>query len=102
MTKHHFVQENKSIFDKDASRYRPRPELAAHRGGHVLVRESQNQLIPEQAVYRVQLSVSEESMEKVSQVHSWRVRVTIDAHSKRTAGRYLRQVLTVLTREAGF
>ncbi len=89
--------------DSDASRSLPRPELAAHLGGHILTREKEGQLIPEQAIYRVMLEVSPVvvSLEALAN-QSWRGKLTINARWEAPAQRYLRQAFAVLLREFGF
>lgn len=88
--------------DRDASRVLPRPELAAAQGGHVLVRPAGDRLVPEQAIYRVQLRLDGDEPMPADQARRWRGRLGIDAHGQAPAGRYLRQLLTVLVRETGF
>ncbi|MFC7433528.1 HlyD family efflux transporter periplasmic adaptor subunit [Hydrogenophaga bisanensis] len=88
--------------DRDASRVLTRHELAAQHGGHLLVRHQKDQLVPEQAVYRVQMRVAEGQLDPESLAHSWRGQVSIDARSQAVADRYLRQLMTVLVRETGF
>lgn len=90
--------------DRDASRVLPRPELAAHLGGHVLVREQAHLLVPERAVYRVQLAPEPDtgaSMDAL-QRHSWRGHLTVQAGWEAPVSRYLRQAYAVLVRETGF
>lgn len=88
--------------DRDATRVLTRPELAAQSGGHVLVRHNHDQLVPEQAIYRVQLEVHNGQMTPEALTHSWRGQISIDASSQAVAARYLRQLMTVLVRETGF
>lgn len=82
----------------------PRPELAAQHGGHVMVREQDGQLRPEQAVYRVQLAIDPADARQLAAhgQHAWRGHLSIDGHHESPATRYLRQALAVLVREAGF
>jgi putative peptide zinc metalloprotease protein len=87
--------------DRDASRVLPRPELAAHLGGHVLTREKSGQLVPERAVYRVALSVDDPAAAEWA-VQSWRGHVTIHARWEAPGWRYVRQALAVVIRELGF
>lgn len=91
-----------SAIDKDTSRVLARPELAALNGGHVLVRHSNQQLVPERAIYRVQLEVIAAPTDVGDASQSWRGRVAIEATSQAMAARYGRQLLMVLTRELGF
>lgn len=88
--------------DKDATRALVRTELAAQNGGHILVRHNRDQLVPERAIYRVQLRVADGQMAPEALAHSWRGQVSIEAQSQAVASRYLRQLLTVLVRETGF
>lgn len=86
--------------DADATRVLGSGLLAAHTGGHILTREKNGQLIPEQAVYRVALAVESPLGELAAQ--SWRGRVSLHARWEAPAGRYLRNALAVLVREAGW
>lgn len=86
--------------DTDASRVLPRPELAAAYGGHVLTREKNNQLVPEQAVYRVSLQAQQ--VPAVLQGHAWRGHLTVQARWEAPAWQVMQQALAVLVREAGF
>jgi putative peptide zinc metalloprotease protein len=86
--------------DSDASHVLPRPELAAHLGGHLITREKNGQLVPERAVYRV--SLVPQTMPAALRDKSWRGQVTINALSEAPAWRYLRQAFAVLVREIGF
>ena len=86
--------------DKDASRVLPRPELASLAGGHVLTREKNNQLIPEQAVYRVTLQPDKLPEQWTHQ--SWRGQLVLHARWEAPAWRYLRQGLMIMVREVGF
>jgi putative peptide zinc metalloprotease protein len=89
--------------DRDATRVLPRPELAAHLGGHILTREKAGQLVPESAIYHVTLGLAPDSpLPPALAAHSWRGKVTIHAHWEAPAWPYLRQALAVLVREAGF
>jgi putative peptide zinc metalloprotease protein len=88
--------------DRDASRTLPRPELAAHLGGHVLVREQARTMVPERAVYRVQLAPDRPADLSALEQHSWRGRLTIRVQGEAPVLRYLRQALAVLVRETGF
>lgn len=86
--------------DQDASRVLPKPELAAHWGGHVLSREKNSQLIPERAIYRVSLKVEDAQGLRFDQ--TVRGHITVHAQWEAPAARYLRQALTVLMQESGF
>jgi len=91
------------LVDRDASRFLPRSELAAHLGGHILTREKNGQMVPERAIYHVVLAVdpSEETLKAFVQ-QSWRGKLTIHARWEAPAWPYLRQAMGVLIREAGF
>jgi putative peptide zinc metalloprotease protein len=93
-----------TAIDRDATRVLPRPELAAQHGGHVMVREQDGQLRPEQAVYRVQLAIDAADARQLAThgQHAWRGHLSIDGHHESPAARYLRQALAVLVRETGF
>lgn len=86
--------------DADATRALPNGMLAAQAGGHVLVRQRREQLIPEQGLYRVSLAV--EATPDSLDDQSWRGTVVIRGRSEAPALRYLRSALAVLLREAGF
>lgn len=86
--------------DADATRALPDGMLAAQAGGHLLVRQRREKLIPEQGVYRVSLAVDSTPDELENQ--SWRGTVVIRGRSEPLALRYLRRALAVLLREAGF
>jgi putative peptide zinc metalloprotease protein len=88
--------------DRDASHTLGRPELAAQNGGHVAVRAQAGQLIPERAVFRVQLAPAVTLPPEALSGHVWRGRVTIHARAQAPAMRYLRQAGAVLVRELGF
>ena len=88
--------------DRDASRTLARSELAAQAGGHVLVREQAGQLIPERAVFRVQLTPATPDLPPALSSHVWRGKVTLHARAEAPATRYLRQASAVLVRELGF
>ena len=75
-------------------------QLAAQSGGHILTRERNGQLIPEQAMYRVVFKVDSPTGALANQ--AWRGRVVVHASWEAPAGRYLRSALSVLVREAGF
>lgn len=66
----------------------------------ILTRERRNQVVPEQAVYRVTLTVDNESGALAGQ--SWRGNVTIRGAWQAPAWPYIRNGLSVLLRETGF
>ena len=89
--------------DRDASRALPRPELAAHLGGHILTREKAGQLLPERAIYRVTLAMPSGAALPVELAsRSWRGKLTINARWETIGWRYLRQMFSVLIQEVGF
>jgi len=98
---HHSLRLTVSAVDKDASRTLPRPELAAHLGGHLLTRDKASQLIPERAIYRVTLEPAGLVPAHWTQM-SWRGKVTIHSDWTSPAARYVRQALAVLVREFSF
>ena len=85
--------------DADATRVLPNGMLSAQAGGHVLVRQRRDQLIPEQGLYRVSLAVK--TAPDVLADQSWRGTVVIQGRWESPASRYLRSALSVLLREAG-
>ena len=89
-----------TAIDQDAARVLPRRELASFLGGHVLTREKNGQLVPERAVYRVALDVEE--MPTDLQSLSWRGHLVVHADWQSPVSRYVRQLIAVLVREAGF
>lgn len=89
-----------SSIDRDAAHILPRKELASALGGHVLTREKNGQLVPEQAVYRVAFDVQD--MPPSMQALAWRGRINIHADWQSPANRYVRQVISVMVREFGF
>lgn len=85
--------------DRNASRTLSEAALATPAGGHVLVREKNNLLYPEQAVYRVVLSL-DASMPPSTVL--LRGRVSIAGHWESPVSRFLRAAGAVAWREAGF
>ncbi len=85
--------------DADASRQLAHGMLAAQAGGEVLTRDRKGQRVPEHAVYRVVLRVDSPPEDLAGR--AWRGRLVVRAEGEPLAGRYLRQALTVLVREAG-
>ncbi len=96
----HLLALKVSAIDRDAARVLPRKELASALGGHVLTREKNGQLVPERAIYRVTLDVQD--MPTSMHALAWRGHINIHADWASPAGRYVRQALAVLVREAGF
>lgn len=89
-----------SSIDRDASRTLAEPELASLYGGHVTVREKQNQLYPERPIYRVTLKAA--AGDAAAQQHNWRGKVVIAGNWVSPSWRYLRSALALFWREAGF
>ncbi|WP_417068914.1 site-2 protease family protein [Niveibacterium terrae] len=85
--------------DQDSSRMLAEPELASIFGGDIAVREKNGVFYPEQAIYRVLLTVESGD---VSDQHSWRGRVTLEGDWEAPALRFLRSAMSVFWREAGF
>ncbi len=85
--------------DRDATRALPDAMLAVGHGGEVLVRERNNQLVPERAVYRVVLAVEEAAP---AQAHVLRGSVVIYGRPKSLAGDFLRSGAALAIREAGW
>ena len=89
--------------DQDASRTLPRPELAAHHGGHLATREKAGQLVPERAIYRVTLELRDDPARLLEfGQQSWRGRLSIQGRWEAPGLRYLRRAAGVLLEEAGF
>jgi putative peptide zinc metalloprotease protein len=86
--------------DRDATRVLAEGALASVYGGEVLVREQNNKLIPERAVYRVRLKV-DGTTAKLSTGYI-RGRVVILAWPKSMLGDFVRGGLSTLVREFGF
>jgi len=85
----------------DATRTLPNGQFAAPFGGSVLTRERRGQLVPEQAVYRVTLSVVQGDAGRLSG-QSWRGQVVIHGAWEAPGVAVLRSALTVVWREMGF
>jgi len=86
--------------DTDATRVLPSRMLAAQAGGHILTRERRNQVVPEQAMYRVTLAVNEDI--GILSGLAWRGSVTIRGTWQAPAWPYIRNGIAVLLRETGF
>lgn len=86
--------------DKDRSRSLGDPQLSAGAGGHILVREQKNVLIPERAIYRVRLEVLREDV-NVSKAYL-RGSVVILGWPRSILGEFLRGSAGTLIRELGF
>ncbi|MBU3581996.1 HlyD family efflux transporter periplasmic adaptor subunit [Polynucleobacter sp. AP-Capit-er-40B-B4] len=86
--------------DKDATRVLAEGSLSSLAGGEILVRQQNNKLIPERAIYRVRLKVDGHP-DKLSTGYI-RGRVVILAWPKSILGDAIRNGLAVFIREAGF
>lgn len=86
--------------DADASRHISLGMLSSSAGGVIAAREQNGQIIPEQAVFRILLSV--ESDPGSLRDRLWRGHLVIRCTPQTIADRYLRNALMVLVREAGF
>ncbi len=84
--------------DRDATRILQDPMLASTHGGELLVRERKGQLVPEQAVYRVVLTVDDPQAAHRAQ----RGHLVIYGSPKTLLGDFLRTALAVLVRESGW
>ncbi|GGK73563.1 HlyD family secretion protein [Amphritea balenae] len=85
--------------DRDSSRVLQEPMLASVNGGSISVRPQKETLIPEQAIYRVVLSVENPETELV-QVQRGQVMISGEAES--VLGYYLTTALSVLIRESSW
>jgi len=86
--------------DVDATRVLNEPMLASTRGGEVLVRQSNEQLIPENAIYKVTLKpVTEIDLGAVPKL---RGHLTIYGKSEAWSESYYRSFRALLQREAAF
>jgi len=89
-----------SRIDRDATRVLPDPILSSVYGGGVLVREQNSQLIPEIAVFRVTLSLGQNSLAiKPGKI---RGKVTLYGKPRSWVSNYLRAIVSLLRREASF
>ena len=86
--------------DTDATHELTEGMLASSRGGGIAVREHAKALVPEQALYRVVLSV--QAGENSLLLPVLRGRVVIHGKAQNSLVRYVRAGLAVLWREAGF
>lgn len=90
-----------SRIDPDASRVLADPLLAASHGGEILVREQDDQLIPEQSLYRVVLTpLDAASMPTIVQI--LRGRLVIRGAPRAWATDTVRSILAALRRETGW
>ena len=86
--------------EKDATRLLTEGSLSSVAGGEILVRQQNNKLIPERAIYRVRLKVDGHPS-KISTGYI-RGRVVILAWPKSILGDVIRNGLAVFIKEAGF
>ncbi|HEX8963599.1 MAG TPA: HlyD family secretion protein, partial [Rhodocyclaceae bacterium] len=85
--------------DRDATRVLPDGLLASPRGGAVAARQSGNQMIPDRAVYRVSLRVTEPV---AAETPFLRGQVVIRGTPATLLGGYLRAAAGLLVKESGF
>ncbi len=85
--------------DADASRVLPNAMLATVHGGHILAREKNQQVIPEQAMYHVMLTVQDPPQDLAAQ--AWRGKLAIAGTWQVPGWRYLRNALAIVIRESG-
>jgi putative peptide zinc metalloprotease protein len=90
--------------DSDATRVLSDPVLAKHFGGNIVVREQNDQLIPEQAVYRITLALEDAGpMQRLAnQLLEVRGRAVLKGTAQSWAGQYWRAATALFRREAGF
>jgi putative peptide zinc metalloprotease protein len=86
--------------DRDATRTLPEGMLASSGGGEILVRQSGGQPVPETALYRVTLSLSEEYAPEVLQI--LRGQVVLYGNPKAYLEEFARSAMALFVREAGF
>jgi putative peptide zinc metalloprotease protein len=87
--------------DPDATRQLHDALLSSQHGGQILTRERNEQLIPEQALYRVVLRV-EQPPEAQGIARVARGRVVISGERRSLLGEFARSALSVLIREANW
>jgi putative peptide zinc metalloprotease protein len=86
--------------DLDATRALPNGQLATQFGGSIVTREKHGQLVPERAMYRVNLS-GDNDLGSLAQ-QSWRGHVVIDGNWEAPGLTFLRAALVLVWRELGF
>jgi len=86
--------------DRDTTRILPEGLLASTRGGSLLVREQNQQFIPETALYRVSLSM--EPQDQVQPAQVLRGSVVIRGQTKAVLTDFARSAAALFRREAGF
>lgn len=82
---------------KDATRSFSEGLLTAPHGGHILVREQQGLWVPEQANYRLSLSLDTEYVPRLLAIQ--RGSLALEGRAESLAGHYIRHALAVLIRE---
>ena len=86
--------------DRDATRILPSGLLAREQGGHVPVRNTEQGLIPEHAVYRVVLRLEQDELPDAMRIQ--RGKVVIFGIRKSWFAEYARSAAALVVREAGF
>lgn len=86
--------------DTDTTRVLGRPLLASARGGEILVREAGTQLVPELAIYRVVLELT--NPVAVKEVPELRGQLVIQGTPEAWSTGYYRSFMALLQRESGF
>lgn len=95
-----FVKLRVARIDHDATRVLPNAMWAAQHGGLIPAREMRGTWVPERAVYRVALTPEEGAGKLEGQ--AWRGTVVIAGDAEAPGLRFLRAMLAVVWREAGF
>lgn len=86
--------------DTDATRLLSEPLLASTHGGEILVRSASEQLIPENAIYRVLLeSADPVNLDKLPEL---RGHLVIQGKAEAWSAAYYRSFVAIIQREAGF
>lgn len=90
--------------DRDATRILPDLILSNVYGGNIVVREQNNQLVPEVAVFRVTLSpmIEDESHFSLMTQNSIRGKLIIYGKTKPWFSKYIRSAISLFRREGGF
>lgn len=86
--------------ETDVARTIDEPILTSSHGGHIVVREKNGLLYPEQALYRVTLTA--QTNPAGLQGRTWRGQLTLRGTSAAPIAKYARSLLALLWREAGF
>jgi putative peptide zinc metalloprotease protein len=95
-----FVRMTVTGIDRDASRTLPSGMWASLHGGSVAAREKQGVWFPDRAVYRVSFSVDDNTGALAGR--SWRGNVVIAGAWEAPGTRFVRALVALLWREAGF